>query len=159
MGFNVAMPSNTHRYFVGTGEDAQARASASMGENNEDKETVEMNLGIPALSTKVTVGQVAGTVDVTRNLAEIERVVESARAAGSSLVLFPEAVMFQFTEPAETIAAAAQQHSAVFEAALQAYAERYRVAIVAGLYLPSPTAGRSRNVLSLLRPDGAAPIH
>lgn len=118
-----------------------------------------MNLGIPALSTKVTVGQVAGTVDVTRNLAEIERVVESARAAGSSLVLFPEAVMFQFTEPAETIAAAAQQHSAVFEAALQAYAERYRVAIVAGLYLPSPTAGRSRNVLSLLRPDGAAPIH
>ena len=67
--------------------------------------------------------------------------------------------MFQFTEPAATIAAAAQQHSAVFEAALQAYAERYRVAIVAGLYLPSSTAGRSRNVLSLLRPDGAAPIH
>ena len=78
---------------------------------------------------------------------------------GSSLVVFPEAVMFQFTEPAATIAAAAQQHSAVFEAALQAYAERYRVAIVAGLYLPSSTAGRSRNVLSLLRPDGAAPIH
>ncbi|ALM83492.1 nitrilase-related carbon-nitrogen hydrolase [Bordetella sp. N] len=111
-----------------------------------------MNAGIRPVGTTVTVGQVAGTEDVSHNLKEIEAVVEAASRAGSSLVVFPEAVMYLFTEPADVIAQAAMAHGAQVEATLQSYADRHRIAIVAGLYLPSSTKGRSRNVLALFQP-------
>jgi len=118
-----------------------------------------MNDGIRPLGTTVTVGQVAGTENVVHNLKEIEEVVEAASRASSSLVVFPEAVMFQFTEPADVIAQAAKAHGAEFQATLQACANRHGVAIVAGLYLPATTEGRSRNVLALFRPAGTAPTY
>ncbi|MBX6426970.1 MAG: hydrolase [Variibacter sp.] len=88
----------------------------------------------PPAEVTVAVAQLAGGSDVSANLAGIERLAAEAARRGAALVVFPEAVMFDFTAPAEAIAEAARREARRFEAEIRALASRYGLAIVAGMY-------------------------
>jgi len=81
----------------------------------------------------VAVAQLAGGPDVQANLAAIADLVAEAAAGGAKLVVFPEAVMFDFTASAETIAAVGREQGLAFEAAIRDLAQKSGVAIVAGM--------------------------
>ena len=82
----------------------------------------------------IATAQLAGGPDVDANLDAIARLVREAAAANAKLVAFPEAVMFDFTAPAEKIAEAARADAGRFKAAVRDLAAAHRIAIVAGLY-------------------------
>lgn len=84
--------------------------------------------------TVIAVAQVAGGPDIGANLDAIVRLTAEAASAGARLVVFPEAVMFDFTASAETIAAVARAEGARFEVALRDLALKHSIAIVAGVY-------------------------
>lgn len=103
----------------------------------------------------VAVAQLAGGPDVQANLAAIADLVAEAAAGGAKLVVFPEAVMFDFTASAETIAVVGREQGPAFEAAIRDLAQKSGVAIVAGMY--GPGEGRlATNTLVAFGADGVA---
>jgi deaminated glutathione amidase len=106
-------------------------------------------------SVTVAAAQFAGIADVSANLKGIERLVGEAAARGASVVVFPEAAMYDFTAPAETLAAVARSEGRGFEAEIHRIAARHGIAIVAGMY--SDGGGPlARNTLIVAGTDGAA---
>lgn len=102
----------------------------------------------------IAVAQLAGGPDVQANLAGIAELVAEAASGGAQLVAFPEAVMFDFTASAETIAAVGRESGPSFEKAIRDLARQHGIAIVAGMYGP----GESRlatNTLIAYDADGA----
>lgn len=89
---------------------------------------------VASAAAVVAAAQFAGTADVTANLAGMERLASDAARRGAALVVFPEASMYDFSAPADEIAAVARRDGARFEAGLRAIAERHGIAVVAGLY-------------------------
>lgn len=85
----------------------------------------------------VAVAQLAGGPDVAANLQAIADLVARASRGGADLVVFPEAVMFDFTASAETIARVARDEGPAFEQAIRDLAHRHGLAVVAGLYGPA----------------------
>ncbi|MXQ10482.1 hydrolase [Microvirga makkahensis] len=102
----------------------------------------------------VAVAQLAGTKDVAFNLQAMERLSARAAAEGAAIVVFPEAVMYDFTASAEEIADAAHQHADAFEAGVKALAGRLGIAVVAGMY-GRGEGSLARNVMIASGPDGA----
>jgi predicted amidohydrolase len=102
---------------------------------------------------EVAVAQLAGTKDVAANLAAIERLSAQAADKGAKVVVFPEAVMYDFTASAEEIADAACRHGDVFEERIRALAAQLKVAIVAGMYAKGD-GQLARNVIIAAGPDG-----
>lgn len=103
----------------------------------------------------IAVAQLAGGPDVRANLAAIAELVAEAARGGAQLVAFPEAVMFDFTAPAEKIAAVGREDGPLFEAAIRDLARTSSIAIVAGMY--GPGAGKlATNTLVAYGADGTA---
>jgi predicted amidohydrolase len=84
----------------------------------------------------IAVAQLAGGPDVQANLAAIAELVAEAATGDAQIVVFPEAVMFDFTASAEKIAAAGREDGPRFETAIRDLAQKSRIAIVAGMYGP-----------------------
>jgi len=103
----------------------------------------------------IAVAQLAGGPDVQANLAAIADLVIEAAKGGAQLVVFPEAVMFDFTATAEKIAAVAREHGPYFETAIRDLALKSGIAIVAGMYGPGEGT-LATNTLIAYGADGAA---
>lgn len=102
----------------------------------------------------VAAAQVAGTADIDRNLAAIEMLTAQAAGKGAELIVFPEAVMYEYSASAERLAQMANEHGQRCEDRLQAMALQHRIAIVAGTY--SKGEGRlARNMMVAVGPDGS----
>ncbi|MGB3390088.1 MAG: carbon-nitrogen hydrolase family protein [Pseudaminobacter sp.] len=109
-----------------------------------------------SMSNRLTVAaaQVAGTADIDKNLAAIETLTAQAAGKGAELIVFPEAVMYEYSASAERLAQMADEHGERCESRLQAIAQQHKIAIVAGTY--SKGEGRlARNMMVAVGPDGA----
>lgn len=82
----------------------------------------------------VTAAQLAGSDNVKRNVESIADMSAQAAQAGSDMIVFPEAVMFDFTQPGDVIAETAREYADYFEHSLKEIAQRNQIAIVAGMY-------------------------
>jgi predicted amidohydrolase len=103
----------------------------------------------------VAVAQVAGTADIDANLAAIERLAAQAAGKGAELVVFPEAVTYEYSASAERIAQMAAAHGERCEERLRAIAIENNIAIVAGTY--SKGEGKlARNMMVAVGADGAS---
>lgn len=102
----------------------------------------------------IAVAQLAGGPDVEANLAAIGELTMRAAGGGAQLVVFPEAVMFDFTATADRIAAVGREHGPRFEMRIRDLARAAGIAIVAGMY--GPGAGElATNTLIAFGADGA----
>ncbi|WP_439892837.1 carbon-nitrogen hydrolase family protein (plasmid) [Ralstonia sp. 25C] len=99
-----------------------------------------------AQGPKIAVAQLAGIADVAANLDNIEAMTRDAKGQGASLIVFPEAVMFDYLVDGERLAEVAREHGSEFENGIREIARKYEIHVVAGMYAQSPT-GRSDNVL------------
>jgi len=87
----------------------------------------------PATAT-IAVGQFAGVPDPEKNIDTVHKAAAEAAGEGASLLLLPEAVMYDFTASGEQLAAAVEEYAEKVEGALADIASRHGIAIVAGLY-------------------------
>lgn len=85
-------------------------------------------------SVNVAVAQVVGTADIDKNLRALETMTAEAASQGANIVLFPEAVMYKFSAPAEELSSIAETHGQVFESHVAEIAAKHQIAIVAGTY-------------------------
>src|SRR5699024_2347718 len=106
-----------------------------------------------ATSVNVAVAQVTGTSDIDKNLRALETMTADAAAKGADIVLFPEAMMYQFTASAEALSSAAKTHGHLFESRMAEIAARHRIAIVAGTY-SSGQGALARNMLTAMDANG-----
>ena len=104
-------------------------------------------------SVTVAVAQVTGTPNIEQNIASVEAMSAAAAGRGADLIVFPEAIMFDFTASAERLAEIAEQHGASFEKRIRKIAADRKIAIVIGSY----ASGRERlpkNMMIAFGPDG-----
>src|ERR671917_556958 len=83
------------------------------------------------------------------NLAEVDRQVAAAAAAGARLVVFPEATMRRF---GPGLAEAAEPADGPWATGLRQVADRHEVVVVAGMFTPAD----GRRVHNTLRAVGGA---
>jgi deaminated glutathione amidase len=101
---------------------------------------------------RVSAIQFAATTDVDANVAAIGELI--GRAAGSDLVVLPEASMHDFGKPDLPLGPAAQRLDGPFVAALAGHARAMRATIVAGMFEESADAMRPYNTVVAVAPDG-----
>jgi predicted amidohydrolase len=101
---------------------------------------------------RVSAIQFAATTDVESNVAAIGELIVGA--AGSDLVVLPEASMHDFGKPDLPLGPAAQRLDGPFVAALAAHARGMRATIVAGMFEESADAARPYNTVVAVGPDG-----
>jgi len=95
----------------------------------------------------VAVAQFSPTAATEANLAQIEELVQRARARGAEVVLFPEYSSY-FVDPFdESLARNAQDVDGPFVHGLQSIARRYGVHVVAGLLERGTDGRRVRNTV------------
>lgn len=114
-----------------------------------------MTTAVPpvAVPVPVAVAQFASVADVSANLATIGRLAELAAARGAAIVVFPEAAMYAFASPAQTLAEVARRDGRRFEEAIHALAQRLGLVLVVGMYSDGGEA-LSRNTVIIAGPDG-----
>ncbi len=95
---------------------------------------------------QIAVGQLAGIADVAANLAKIETMTRDAKDQGASLIVFPEAVMYDYLLDGKGLAEVARKFGTEFENGIREVAGKYGIHVVAGMYAQSPT-GRADNIL------------
>jgi len=83
---------------------------------------------------KIALGQIAVTGDKSVNLAKIEGQVEAAARAGARLAVFPEASMFHFGSPADSLGAVAEPVDGPFGTRLRELAKGFGISLVAGMF-------------------------
>jgi deaminated glutathione amidase len=101
---------------------------------------------------RATAVQFAASTDVDDNLATIGGLLE--RAAGSDLVILPEASMHDFGKPGLPLGPVAQPVDGPFVAAIGDRARALRCTVVAGMFETSPDPDRPYNTLVAVGPDG-----
>jgi predicted amidohydrolase len=101
---------------------------------------------------RVSAIQFAATTDVDANVATIAGLIE--RAAGSDLVVLPEASMHDFGKPDLPLGPVAQRLDGPFVAALAAQARAVHTTVVAGMFEESSDAERPYNTVVAIGPDG-----
>ncbi|MBB6260039.1 putative amidohydrolase [Paenochrobactrum gallinarii] len=87
----------------------------------------------------VATAQAAGSANIDDNIAKVERLAGEAASLGAELVVFPEAMMFDYTATAEQMAEAAQSHGDMFEKAMLRIAKENNIALVVGAYAAGKT--------------------
>jgi deaminated glutathione amidase len=101
---------------------------------------------------RATAVQFAATTDVDDNLATIGALLE--RAAGSDLVVLPEAAMHDFGKPGLPLGPVAQPVDGPFVASIADHARALRSTVVAGMFEVSGDPERPYNTLVAVGPDG-----
>src|SRR5688572_3583745 len=104
-------------------------------------------------SMVVAVGQFTSVADVASNVAKIEELTRDASASSASLIVFPEAAMYDWQASGEEIAAIAESHGPWFERELSRIAAANHITIVAGAFVRGP-AEKPLNRLIAIGPDG-----
>jgi predicted amidohydrolase len=104
----------------------------------------------PRDELRVTIWQHASALDPAENRAALEGLDE--RAAGSDLLVLPEAFARDFGEPGSDLTSYAEPLDGPFATALGALAGTHEVAVVAGMFERSG-AGLPYNTLLLAEPD------
>ncbi len=107
-----------------------------------------------AMATKLALAQIAVGGDKRANLATIEARAHQAAAAGARLVVFPEASMHFFGDPALPLGPVAESVGGAFTTALQALARETRVWILAGMFERADGDERAYNTLVLVDDAG-----
>ncbi|MCW2510975.1 MAG: hydrolase, partial [Mycobacterium sp.] len=92
-----------------------------------------------------SVAQFAPSDDKSANLTSIRRLVASARAQGSELVVFPEYSMFTVPVMDERFLASAERLDGTFVTELAALAAQHGVAIVCGINEATDDGDRIHN--------------
>lgn len=92
-----------------------------------------MNGFFPDTAT-IAVGQFKGVADPKENIETVGKAAAEAAGKGASLLLLPEAIMYDFTASGERLATMVDEYGEHVERSLAAIAARYGIAIVAGLY-------------------------
>ncbi|WP_298331037.1 carbon-nitrogen hydrolase family protein [Haloactinopolyspora sp.] len=100
---------------------------------------------------RVALTQLAAGVDTERNVDDIRRLTADLDA---DLIVFPEAVMHDFGDPATPLGPVAQPVDGPFVAALTAIAHERDAVVVAGMFESSPDPDRPYNTLVAVAPDG-----
>jgi deaminated glutathione amidase len=106
------------------------------------------------MSFKLGLAQLSVGGDKAANLESIAQATASASAGGARLVVFPEASMYHFGKPADSLAPFAESLDDVFVCALRGLARRHRVWILAGMFEKIDGDSRVYNTLVLVRDDG-----
>jgi deaminated glutathione amidase len=101
---------------------------------------------------RATAVQLAATTDVDDNLATIGALLE--HAAGSDLIVLPEASMHDFGKPDLPLGPVAQRLDGPFVGVIGAHARRLRATVVAGMFEVSDDPSRPYNTLVAVGPDG-----
>jgi len=104
-------------------------------------------------SATVAVAQVVGTSDIERNIASVERMSADAAIQGADIIVFPEAMMFDFTASADKLAEIAEKHGNDFEARVRSIAAKNKIAIVVGTYAKG-SGHLARNMMVAVGSDG-----
>ncbi|MGO1545509.1 MAG: nitrilase-related carbon-nitrogen hydrolase [Gulosibacter sp.] len=102
----------------------------------------------------IAVGQFSSVDSVDRNLDTMDRLAAEAALAGSDLVVFPEASMYQWSAPSEEIAAVAQKYGDQFVEGARAITTRHGVAVIAGSYARNDTGDKPFNRLTAIDSAG-----
>ena len=105
-------------------------------------------------SIGVAVAQFAPAADEAANLETIDELVDRAADRGAAVIVFPEYSSYFIDPFDESLAVHAQNLDGPFVAALTALAARRGIHIVAGLLERSTTAGRVRNTVVAVGPEG-----
>lgn len=100
---------------------------------------------------RVALTQLAAGVDTERNVDDIRRLTADLDV---DLIVFPEAVMHDFGDPATPLGPVAQPVDGPFVAALTAIAHERDAVVVAGMFESSPDPDRPYNTLVAVAPDG-----
>jgi predicted amidohydrolase len=103
---------------------------------------------------RLALAQTAPVDDVTRNLREVEDVVDRAAMAGADLVVLPEYAMYSKKAIDSSFAAVAEPLDGPFLDALAALARRRRVAVVAGVVERSDDPHRPYNTIVAIDAGG-----
>lgn len=106
------------------------------------------------MSFRLALAQVAVTGDKPSNLAKIASAAQEAASRGARLVVFPEASMYFFGKPADSLAPAAESLDGPFVSALRALGRRYKIWILAGMFERIAGETRVHNTLALVTDDG-----
>ncbi|HWU64627.1 MAG TPA: carbon-nitrogen hydrolase family protein [Ensifer sp.] len=111
---------------------------------------------MPLLQQNVTVavGQLVGSDSVEQNLSRIDEMAGNAARAHAKVIVFPEAVMYDFKVSAEQLSSVAEAWSDRFDEEVSRIASRHNLAIVAGSYSPA-AQNKTKNCLVAFGPDGA----
>ncbi|MEU6711436.1 carbon-nitrogen hydrolase family protein [Nonomuraea sp. NPDC046802] len=103
---------------------------------------------------KVALAQITASQDKAENLEAIRRAAGEAAAAGARLLLCPELAMYNPAADVESFADIAEPLDGEFVQALSALARQHQLALVVGVYEPSPDPKRVYNVEVAIGPDG-----
>jgi len=103
---------------------------------------------------RVAVGQFASTRNKPRNVERAREAVRSAGAAGTALVVLPEATMYPFGRPEDGLLDAAEPVDGPFASALAGVAAETGVTVVAGMFETVPGEPRVSNTVLAIGPGG-----
>ncbi len=87
---------------------------------------------------RIAVAQLSATMSKPANLERISELTAQAAQAGATLVVFPEAAMFDFGTKADDLHSAAEPLDGPFVHALSKLAAKFRVSVVAGMFESIP---------------------
>lgn len=106
-----------------------------------------------ANSITVAVAQTAGTANFDNNLRALKNMSAEASSKGADIVVFPEALMYDFSASAKQLATMAAERGQEFESTVRATAVEHEIAIVAGTYSDGQGA-LARNMMIAVGADG-----
>jgi len=105
-------------------------------------------------TTSLAVAQWAPGAERGANLARVRELAQQAVDQGAELVVFPEYSSYFTPRPGEDWVAHAEPLDGLFVTGLAAIAADLRVTLVAGMLETSPLAGRCRNTIVAVGPEG-----
>lgn len=106
------------------------------------------------MSIHIALAQIAVSGDKAANLEHIAKGAASAAKGGARLVVFPEASMYHFGKPTDSLAPIAESLDDVFVCALRGLARRHHIWILAGMFEKIEDDTHVYNTLVLIRDDG-----
>jgi deaminated glutathione amidase len=101
-----------------------------------------------ALTIRVSLAQVTSSIDPDENLTTLESQTRRAAEAGSTLVVFPEAMMRRFGAPLHEVA---EPLDGPWAESVRKIADSFGITVVAGMFTPADEA-RVRNTLLITGP-------
>jgi predicted amidohydrolase len=101
---------------------------------------------------KIALGQFGAGLEKQQNLAQMNKLAETAAASGADLVLFPEAAMVGGA-PERSLVPFAEPLDGAFVSELQRLAAKHSIAIIAGMFEPAEST-RVYNTVVAVAQDG-----
>jgi deaminated glutathione amidase len=104
---------------------------------------------------RVAIAQAAASTDKATNLTRVRKLLAGAAARRPHLLIFPEAIMYDFGDPNARLAPVAEPIDGPFVTSLSELARTYRIALIAGMFERSEQPDLAYNTVVAIDSDGS----